>query len=160
MQAATSRDLPLCTNLDMLGGSSLLHIIQRVPSNRAQVGNGRTTILTTTSSSPMRRSPAATRVDACPSLFMASTTSTRATIRRPWVTMSTRWKTLALTLGSPPLRRTNMRFRTLCTNIPSGNKKQDNALPQSCNTRSRTTRIGSIYSRVSTLIRLSKRPQH
>ena len=77
MRVGTSRDLPVCTNLNMQGGSSLLCIIQRVPGNRAQVGNGRTTILTTTSSSPMR-SPATTREDACPSLLVASTTSTWA----------------------------------------------------------------------------------
>jgi len=127
MQVGTSRDLLVCTNLDMLGGSSLLRIIQRVPGNRAQVGNDRMTILTTTSCSPMRRSLVATRENACPSLLMASMTSTWATIRRPWVTMSSRWNTLGSTPGSRPLRRTIMRFRTLCTNISSGKKKQDNA---------------------------------
>ena len=91
----------------------LLRIIQRVPGNRAQVGNGRTTILTITSSSPMRRSPAAIREDACHSLLVASTASTWATIHHPWVTISSRWNTLTLTPGSPPLRRTSMRFSTL-----------------------------------------------
>ena len=116
MQAGTSRDLPVCTNLSMLGGSSLLCIIQRVPGNRAQVGNGKTIILTTTSSSLTRRSPVATREDACPSLLMATTTI-------PQVIMSSRWSMLVSTPGSPPLRRTSMRFRTLCTNILSGEKK-------------------------------------
>jgi len=150
----------------MLGGSNLLLIIGRVLGNRAQVGNGRMAILITTSSSLVRRSPAASREDACPSLLVASMTTpqaiiikTWATIRRPWVTMSSKWNTVATTLGSPPLRRTSMRFRTLCTNVPSGKKKQDNALPPSSNTRSRRTRIGSTYSRVSTLTCLSERPQ-
>jgi hypothetical protein len=56
MQARTSRDLPVCTNLDMLGGSNLLYIIQRVLGSRAQASNGRTVILTTISGSIMRRS--------------------------------------------------------------------------------------------------------
>ena len=139
-----------------LGGSNLLLIIQRVPGNRAQVGIGRTTILTTTSSNLLRRSAAATREDVCPSLLVASMTSTWATIRRPWVTMSSRWNTHASTSGSPPLKRTSMRFRTLCTNIPSGKKKHDNVLPPSSNTRSRRTKIGSTYSRVSTSTRPSE----
>jgi len=127
------------------------------------VGNGSTTTLTITSSSPMR-SLVAIREDICPLLVATMTTiwnimtSTWATIRRPWVTMSSRWNTLALTPGSPPLRTTSMRFRTLCTNIPSGKKKQDNALPPSSTTRSRRTRIGSTYSKVSTLTHPSERP--
>jgi len=150
----------------MLGESSLLCIIQRVPGNRAQVGNGRTTILTTTSSSLVRRSPAATREDACPSLLMASMTipqaimtNTWATIRSPWVTMSSRQNMLASTPGSPTLRRTSMRFRTLYTNIPSGKKKQDNALLPSSSPKSWRIRVGNTYSRVSTSTCPSKRPQ-
>ena len=136
----------------MLGWSNLLHIIQRVPGNRAQVGNDRTSKFTTTSSNLMMRSLVATREDACPSLPVVTTTI-------PQVIMNSRWNMLISTPGSPPSRRTSMRFRTLCTNIPSGKKKQDNALPPSNNTRGRRTRIGSTYSRVSTYTRPSERPQ-
>ena len=74
MKVGTSRDLLVCTNPSMLGGSSLLCIIQRVPGNRAQVGNGRMAILTITNSSFTRRSLMATREDACPSLLVATMT--------------------------------------------------------------------------------------
>ena len=150
----------------MLGGNNLLRIIGRVPGIRAQVHNGRVATLTTISSSQMRRSLVATREDACPSLLVASMTIPRAimthiwdTICHPWVTMSNRWNTLTLTLGWLPSRRVSMRSRTPCTNIPSGKKKQDNALPPSSSTKSRRIKIGSTYSRVSTSTCPSKRPQ-
>jgi hypothetical protein len=93
----TSRDLPVCTNLDMLGGSNLPCIIWRVPGIRARARNGKTATLTTTSNSSMRRFPVASREDACPSLLAASMTTpqvqmiiTWAIIHRPWDIMSSR----------------------------------------------------------------------
>ena len=134
----------------MLVGSSPLLSTLRAPGIRAQVRNGRMATSTTISSSNMTKSWVAIGEDVCPSLPLVTMTS-------PWAIMSSRWSAPASTPGWRLSKRRGKTSRTHFTGTHNGKQKWENASPTSSRTRSRKTRIGITYSRVSTLTRHSDR---
>ena len=143
MQARIERDLPVCSSLSMLVGSSPLLITLKALGSRLWVSTGKKGVSPTTSHSTMKKSQVATKENVCLSLPVAKM------INR-WATMTSRWIMSASTPGWPPLKRPNMPSRTPCTSTLSCKQTWETPSLTSSSSSSKRMRTGTTCSRSST----------